>query len=67
MLNYGMSRVCNGIKRLSPNAQSIVEYVAVILVIIAVCITAGIYYQRSLQGKYRQTADVLGGGEQYTP
>jgi Flp pilus assembly pilin Flp len=54
-------------KRLSPKAQSIVEYVAVILVIIAVCIAAGVYYQRSLQGKYRQTGDALGGGEQYTP
>ena len=55
------------IKRLSPKAQSIVEYVAVILVIIAVCIAAGVYYQRSLQGKYRQAGDALGGGEQYTP
>ena len=55
------------IKRLSPKAQSTVEYVAVILVIIAVCMAAGVYYQRSLQGKYRQTGDFLGGGEQYTP
>ena len=53
------------IKRLSPQAQSIVEYVAVILVIIGVCIVAGVYYQRSLHGKYRQTGDFLGGGEQH--
>jgi Flp pilus assembly pilin Flp len=55
------------ILRQSRKAQSIVEYVAVILVIIAVCVAAGAYYQRSLQGKYRQAGDVLGGGEQYTP
>ncbi|MCX5698276.1 MAG: hypothetical protein NTX01_01055 [Candidatus Omnitrophica bacterium] len=55
------------IKKLSPKAQSIVEYAAIILVIIGVCITAGVYYQRSLQGKYRQAGDFLGGGEQYTP
>lgn len=55
------------IKRLSPKAQSIVEYIAVILVILVVCIVAGVYYQRSLQGKYRQTGDSLSGGEQYTP
>lgn len=53
------------LKRLNPKAQSIIEYVAVILVIIGVCIVAGIYYQRSLQGKYRQAGDSLGGGEQY--
>lgn len=46
-------------------AQSFVEYVAMILVVIAVCAVAGIYYQRSVQGKYRQTGDSLGGGEQY--
>ena len=53
--------------RSNRKAQSIVEYVAVILVVIAVFITVGVYYQRSLQGKYRQTGDFLGGGEQYTP
>ena len=55
------------IKKIIPNAQSIIEYLVVILVIIGVCVTAGVYYQRSLQGKYRQTGDFLGGGEQYTP
>lgn len=54
-------------RRFSPKAQSIIEYIAVILVVIAVCIIAGVYYQRSLQGKYRQAGDSLGGGEQYTP
>ena len=52
-------------KRSSLAAQSTVEYLAVILVIIGVLIVAGVYYQRSLQGKYRQSVDVLGGGEQY--
>jgi len=53
------------IKKVGPKAQSTIEYVAVILVIIGIFIVAGIYYRRSLQGKYRQSADVLGGGEQY--
>ncbi len=42
-----------------------VEYIAVILVIIAALIVGGVYYQRSLQGRYRQAGDVLGGGLQY--
>lgn len=48
-------------------AQSFLEYAIVILVIIGVFIFAGSYYKRSLQGRYRQAGDVLGGGEQYTP
>lgn len=48
-------------------AQSILEYVAIVLVIIGVFIFMGAYYKRSLQGRYRQAGDVLGGGEQYTP
>jgi len=52
-------------KKLGLAAQSTVEYVAAILVIIGVLIVAGFYYQRSLQGKYRQSVDTLGGGEQY--
>jgi hypothetical protein len=46
-------------------AQSTVEYVAIILVVIGILIAAGVYYQRSLQGKYRQSMDNLGGGEQF--
>jgi hypothetical protein len=41
-----------------------VEYVAVIIVIIGVFIVIGKYYQRSLQGKFRQSGDAIGGGEQ---
>jgi len=51
----------------SSKAQSIIEYVAIIMVIIAVFIAMGAYYKRSLQARYRQAGDVLGGGEQYTP
>ena len=46
-------------------AQSFIEYAAVIIVIAAAIIVAGNYYKRSLQGKYRQAADVVGGGELY--
>jgi len=53
------------IKRLTSQAQSTVEYVAAILVVIAVCVVAGVYFQRSVQGHYRQSLDTLGGGEQY--
>ena len=52
-------------EKLSLAAQSTVEYLAAILVIVGILIVAGVYYQRSLQGKYRQSVDTLGGGEQY--
>ncbi|MDO8661650.1 MAG: hypothetical protein Q7K98_00295 [Candidatus Omnitrophota bacterium] len=48
-------------------AQSILEYITIIAVIAAVFIAMGAYYKRSLQARYRQAGDVLGGGEQYTP
>ena len=54
------------IKKLTTKAQSIIEYIAVIIVIIAVFIAMGAYYKRTLQARYRQAADVMGGGEQYT-
>ncbi|MCX5693768.1 MAG: hypothetical protein NT014_01340 [Candidatus Omnitrophica bacterium] len=53
--------------KISRKAQSTVEYLGMIIVIIAIFIIAGVYYQRSLQGKYRQAGDSLGGGEQYAP
>jgi Flp pilus assembly pilin Flp len=55
------------IKELTRSAQSIVEYVAVLVVVIAVFIAIGVYYKRTLQGRLRQAGDVLGGGAQYTP
>lgn len=48
-------------------SQSIVEYVVVLLVLIGIMIAAGAYFKRSLQGRYRQAGDILGGGEQHTP
>ena len=48
-------------------SQSILEYIVVIMVITAALIVVVAYYKRSLQGKYRQAADVFGGGSQYTP
>lgn len=51
-------------KKLINKAQSIVEYIAIVIVIIAVFVVIGKYYQRSLQGKIRQAGDVIGGGEQ---
>jgi hypothetical protein len=48
-------------------AQSILEYVVVILVIAAALIVIGVYYKRAVQGRYRSAGDVLGGGEQYDP
>ncbi len=55
------------IKNPGHKAQSIIEYLGILILVVAVFIAAGAYYRRSLQGKYRQTGDVLGGGEQYTP
>lgn len=42
------------------------EYIAVIILVIAVFIAMGAYYKRSLQARWRQAGDVLGGGEQLT-
>lgn len=55
------------IKKLTHKAQSVIEYIVIIIVIVAVFIAMGAYYKRGLQAKYRQAGDVLGGGEQYTP
>lgn len=49
------------------SGQSILEYVVVVIIIIAVFLSIGVYYKRSLQGKYRQAGDVLGGGSHFTP
>ena len=42
-----------------------IEYVAIIIVLIGVFIAMGTYYKRSLQGRYRQAGDALGAGAQY--
>ena len=54
------------IKKLIPKAQSIIEYVVIVAVVACAILAMGFYFKRSLQGKYRQAGDVLGGGEQYT-
>lgn len=52
------------IKRID-KAQSIIEYIAVVIVIIAAFIAMGVYYKRGLQGRYRQAGDALSVGSQY--
>lgn len=52
-------------RKSNSKSQTIVEYVALILVLIAVLIVMGTYYKRSLQGRYRQAGDSLSGGLQY--
>jgi len=46
-------------------SQSLIEYVAIILVIIGVFVVMGAYYKRGLMGKYRQAGDVLSAGGQW--
>lgn len=45
--------------------QSTVEYVALIIIVIAAFIVMSAYYKRGLQGRYRQAGDVLSAGGQY--
>jgi Flp pilus assembly pilin Flp len=55
-------------KRCEKNkAQSFFEYTVVIILIVAALIAMGKFLQRSLQGKYRQSADTFSSGEQYLP
>ncbi len=52
-------------KEKKSKSQSLIEYVAIILVIIGVFIAMGAYYKRGLMGKYRQAGDVLSAGGVY--
>jgi cobalamin synthase len=54
-------------EKLIHRAQSIIEYLVIVAVVISAFLAMGLYFKRSLQGKYRQAGDVLGSGEQYTP
>ena len=47
--------------------QSILEYAILVMILISALFVGGLYYKRSLQGRYRQAADVLGEGSQYSP
>ncbi len=49
------------------SAQSILEYLVAVILVVAVFMAMGAYYKKSLQGKYRQAGDVLGGGSNFTP
>lgn len=46
-------------------AQSVIEYTAIILILIGVFIAMAAYYKRSLQGKYKEAGDALSAGAQY--
>lgn len=47
--------------------QSILDYALLIGIVIAALIVMGYYIRNSLSGKFRETADVFGGGEVYLP
>jgi len=51
-------------RKLFNKAQSTLEYIAVVIAIIGVFMAIQKYYQRSLQGTFRQAGDAIGGGEQ---
>ncbi len=53
--------------RRNKRAQSFIEFAAIIAIMVAAIIVINRYLARSLQGKYRDTADVFGGGTQYAP
>ena len=48
-------------------SQSILDYVSLIIIVIAVLLIMGYYVRNSLSGKFRQAADTFGGGEVYQP
>jgi Flp pilus assembly pilin Flp len=48
-------------------AQSFVEYAALIAIIVAAIVAIVSYMGRSISGRYRDSADVYGGGTQYDP
>jgi hypothetical protein len=47
--------------------QGIIDYVFMMLVIVAVLLIMGYYIRNSLSGKWRQGADVYGEGQVYEP
>jgi DNA anti-recombination protein RmuC len=46
-------------------AQSFLEYTVLLAVLVAAFLAMRVYFVRSVQEKYRQSADVFGEGEQY--
>ncbi len=47
--------------------QSMIDYVILTAIVIAVLLIMGYYVRNSLCGKFRESADVFGGGEVYEP
>jgi len=54
-------------RKIDKKSQSILSYVLLIAVLTFALISMGVFIKRAIQGKYRQSADVYGGGEQYQP
>jgi Flp pilus assembly pilin Flp len=48
-------------------AQTFILYAALIAMVALAMVAMSKYLRRSLQGKYRDAADVFGGGTQYEP
>lgn len=51
----------------SNKAQTILVYAALIMIVALALAAMSKYLARSVQGKYRESADVFGGGSQYAP
>ena len=47
--------------------QSVFDYVLLFTIVVAALLIMGYYIKNSLSGKYRDTADVFGQGENYIP
>ncbi|MDP8213461.1 MAG: hypothetical protein P9X22_09295 [Candidatus Zapsychrus exili] len=51
--------------RIKKKGQSSLEYATLIIVVIGVLLTMGVYFKRGIQGRWKASADGL--GEQYDP
>lgn len=48
-------------------AQFILEYAVVFMIVALALLSMFLYGRFALQGKYRESVDVFGGGKQYAP
>ena len=48
-------------------AQTFIIYAVLIAILAIAMVTISMYLRRSVQGKYRDSADVFGGEKQYEP
>lgn len=53
--------------RKGARGQSLLDYILLFTIVVAVLLIMGYYVRNSLSGKYRETADVFGQGEVYVP